>query len=126
MSALLAGFPTTVPGVTVEFDVTAGPNAGASGSAVTDGDGEAEFTINGHTSLIQGPAGAPNVMGYSHAVRNPGTRRVEWMNINVSSFKAVYDAFNLGDARVGVLRCEHGEVVKTRACRGGFVRETLE
>lgn len=48
-----AGADGGVPGVTVEFDVTAGPNAGASGSAVTDGDGEAEFTY----TAAQGPAG---------------------------------------------------------------------
>ena len=33
--------------------------------------GEAEFTITGSTSRIKGPAGAPNVMGDSHAIYNP-------------------------------------------------------
>src|SRR5688572_21294705 len=33
-------------------------------------DGAAEFTINGRTSVLQGPAGAPVVLGNSHAIRN--------------------------------------------------------
>ena len=35
-------------------------------------DGEAQFTIDGRTSLLKGPAGAPSRMGHSHAVYNPG------------------------------------------------------
>jgi Bacterial Ig-like domain (group 1) len=38
---------TAVPGVSVKFDVTAGPNAGLSGTATTDGSGEASFTYTG-------------------------------------------------------------------------------
>jgi mannose-6-phosphate isomerase-like protein (cupin superfamily) len=63
-------------------------------------DGEAEFTINGRTSLLQGTVGAPDRMGSSHAIYNPTDHDVEWMNINVGTSK-VYDAFNLGDDRVG-------------------------
>jgi mannose-6-phosphate isomerase-like protein (cupin superfamily) len=62
-------------------------------------DGEAQFTIDGHTSLLKGPAGAPSRMGHSHAVYNPTDRPVQWMNINVAARKGVYDAFNLGDSR---------------------------
>jgi len=65
-------------------------------------DGEAEFTINGRTSLIRGPAGAPVTMGNHHAIYNPGDEPVQWMNINVSAVKGEYDAFNLDDPRVGV------------------------
>jgi mannose-6-phosphate isomerase-like protein (cupin superfamily) len=65
-------------------------------------DGEAEFTINGRTSLIEGPAGAPVTMGNMHAIYNPTDEPVQWMNINVSSVKGEYDAFNTGDPRVGV------------------------
>ena len=65
-------------------------------------DGEAQFTIDGHTSLVKGPAGAPVVMGHSHAIYNPTDKPVQWMNINVSSIKGFYDAFNLDDPRVGV------------------------
>jgi mannose-6-phosphate isomerase-like protein (cupin superfamily) len=63
-------------------------------------DGEAEFTIDGRTSLIKGPAGAPNRQGHSHAIYNPTDRPVQWLNINVGMSKT-YDAFDLGDARVG-------------------------
>jgi mannose-6-phosphate isomerase-like protein (cupin superfamily) len=65
-------------------------------------DGEAQFTIDGRTSLLKGPAGAPSRMGHSHAVYNPGDRPVQWMNINVAARKGVYDAFNLGDSRASV------------------------
>jgi mannose-6-phosphate isomerase-like protein (cupin superfamily) len=64
-------------------------------------DGEAEFTVDGRTSLIRGPAGAPNRQGHSHAIYNPTDRPVQWLNINVGTSKT-YDAFDLGDARVGV------------------------
>jgi mannose-6-phosphate isomerase-like protein (cupin superfamily) len=64
--------------------------------------GEAEFTINGRTSILRGPVGVPNTMGSSHAIRNHTDRPVEWMNINVSLVKGEYDAFDLGDPRVGV------------------------
>jgi mannose-6-phosphate isomerase-like protein (cupin superfamily) len=63
-------------------------------------DDRAEFTINGRTSLLKGTVGAPDRMGSSHAIYNPTDHDVEWMNINVGTSK-VYDAFNLGDDRVG-------------------------
>ena len=65
-------------------------------------DGEAQFTIDGRTSLVKGPAGAPCRMGHSHAIYNPTDKPVQWMNINVSAMKNTYDAFDLGDARVDV------------------------
>jgi mannose-6-phosphate isomerase-like protein (cupin superfamily) len=64
-------------------------------------DGEAEFTVDGRTSLIKGPAGAPCRMGHSHAIYNPTGQPVEWMNIAVGSIKGKYDTFDLGDGRVG-------------------------
>jgi mannose-6-phosphate isomerase-like protein (cupin superfamily) len=67
-------------------------------------DGEAEFTIDGRTSLLQGPAGAPCRMGRSHAIYNPTDKPVEWMNIAVGSIKGKYDASDLGDDRVGVAK----------------------
>ncbi len=63
-------------------------------------DDEAEFTVNGRTSLLKGSVGAPDRMGSSHAIYNPTDHDVEWMNINVGTSK-VYDAFNMGDDRVG-------------------------
>jgi mannose-6-phosphate isomerase-like protein (cupin superfamily) len=65
-------------------------------------DGEAQFTVDGRTSLLKGPAGAPCRMGHSHAIYNPTDKPVQWMNINVSALKGSYDAFDLGDARVDV------------------------
>ncbi len=64
-------------------------------------DNEAEFTVNGRTSRLAGPAGAPCRMGGSHAIYNPTDRPTEWMNIAVGSMKGRYDAFDLGDDRVG-------------------------
>ena len=65
-------------------------------------DGEAQFTIDGRTSVLKGPAGAPTRMGHSHAIYNHTDKPVEWMNINVSARKGVYDAFDLSDGRVDV------------------------
>jgi mannose-6-phosphate isomerase-like protein (cupin superfamily) len=62
-------------------------------------EGEAQFTIDGRTALLQAPAGAPCRMGRSHAIYNPGDRPVEWMNIAVGSVKGKYDNFDLGDDR---------------------------
>lgn len=64
-------------------------------------DGEAQFTIDGRTSLLKGPAGAICRMGHSHALYNATDKPVQWMNINVTALKGTYDAFNLGDSRVG-------------------------
>src|ERR1700722_13134468 len=65
-------------------------------------DGEAQFTIDGRTSLLKAPAGAPCRMGHSHPIYNATDKPVQWMNINVSAMKDTYDAFNLNDGRVGV------------------------
>jgi mannose-6-phosphate isomerase-like protein (cupin superfamily) len=62
-------------------------------------DGEAQFTIDGRTALLQAPAGAPCRMGRSHAIYNPTDKPVEWMNIAVGSVKGKYDNFDLGDDR---------------------------
>src|SRR5215813_6623724 len=65
-------------------------------------DGEAQFTIDGRTSLLKGPAGAPCRMGHSHAIYNPTDKPVQWMNINVTALKGTYDAFDLNDPRLDV------------------------
>ena len=65
-------------------------------------DNEAEFTIDGRTSAVQGPAGAPCRQGSSHGIYNSTDRPTQWMNIAVSTVKRKYDAFDLGDDRVGV------------------------
>src|SRR5437016_13299286 len=64
-------------------------------------DGEAQFTIDGRTSQIKGPAGAPTRLGHSHAIYNSSNKTVQWMNINIGLSHDFYDAFNLDDSRVG-------------------------
>ncbi|MEZ5351921.1 MAG: cupin domain-containing protein [Bryobacteraceae bacterium] len=64
-------------------------------------DGEAQFTIDGRTSLLKGPAGAPCRMGHSHGIYNHTDKPVQWMNIAVGTIKGKYDATNLDDDRVG-------------------------
>jgi mannose-6-phosphate isomerase-like protein (cupin superfamily) len=64
-------------------------------------DGQAEFTVDGRTSVLSGTVGAPVRMGHSHAIYNPSDKPVEFMNINIASIKGHYDAFNLDVARVG-------------------------
>ena len=73
-------------------------------------DGEAQFTVDGRTSLLKGPVGAPCRMGHSHAIYNPTDKPVQWMNINVSNRKGVYDTFDLGDSRSNV---EHLDAIPT-------------
>ena len=64
-------------------------------------DGEAQFTIDGRTATVKGPAGVLCRTGHSHAIYNPGPAPVQWMNLNVSLLAGVYDNFDLGDTRVG-------------------------
>src|SRR5580765_8470521 len=64
-------------------------------------DGEAQFTVDGRTASIKGPAGVLCRIGHSHAIYNPGPAPVQWMNLNVSLVAGVYDNFDLGDTRVG-------------------------
>jgi len=69
-------------------------------------DGQAEFTIDGRTSTLRGTVGAPTRMGHSHAIYNPSDQAIGFMNINVTAVKNRYDAFDLGDPRVGVPKDE--------------------
>ena len=64
-------------------------------------DGEAQFTIDGRTATVKGPAGVICRAGHSHAIYNAGSTPVQWMNLNVSMMAGVYDAFDLGDTRAG-------------------------
>jgi mannose-6-phosphate isomerase-like protein (cupin superfamily) len=63
--------------------------------------GEAQFSIDSHTSQVKGPAGAPLRLGHSHAVYNPTNERVDYLNFNVNAVSAFRDggSFNLGDSR---------------------------
>jgi mannose-6-phosphate isomerase-like protein (cupin superfamily) len=64
-------------------------------------DGEAQFTIDGRTATVKGPAGVICRAGHSHAIYNASSTPVQWMNLNVSLTAGVYDAFDLGDTREG-------------------------
>ena len=64
-------------------------------------DGEAQFTIDGRTASVKGPAGVICRAGHSHAIYNAGSTPLQWMNLNVSMTAGVYDAFDLGDTRAG-------------------------
>ncbi len=64
-------------------------------------DGEAQFTIDGRTSLLKGPAGAPDLMGHAHAIYNATDRPVQFLYVNVGMTKR-YDSFDLGDPRTQV------------------------
>src|ERR1044071_5266494 len=46
-------------------------------------DGEAQFTIDGRTASVKGPAGVLCRTGHSHAIYNPGPTPLQWMNLNV-------------------------------------------
>jgi len=61
--------------------------------------GSAEFTIDGRTAVVEGPAGVVCPAGHSHAIYNSGTETLQWMNINVTRIAGVGDAFDLGDTR---------------------------
>jgi mannose-6-phosphate isomerase-like protein (cupin superfamily) len=63
--------------------------------------GEAQFTINGRTARLEGPAAVVCRMGDSHALLNTGTETLQWINFQASSLAGVTDAFDLGDDRVG-------------------------
>jgi mannose-6-phosphate isomerase-like protein (cupin superfamily) len=65
-------------------------------------DNEAQFTIDGRTAVLKGPAGAPCKMGHSHGIYNHTDRPTQWMNIAVGSVRGRYDAEDLGDDRIGV------------------------
>ena len=64
-------------------------------------DGEAEFTVNGHTSKIKGPAVVPCKMGDAHGIYNSSGKTLRWLNFAVSTTKGRGDNFDLGDNRVG-------------------------
>ncbi|MEO5926234.1 MAG: cupin domain-containing protein [Bryobacteraceae bacterium] len=92
-------------------------------------DGEAEFTIDGHTSLIKGPAAVPAKIGHAHAIYNRTDKPVQWANINVSVVKGEYDNFDLGDTREDVvldkvpqfmsMRMDRALLRNTNAMHGG-------
>ena len=48
--------------------------------------GEAQFTVDSHTSRIKGPGGAPQRMGHSHGRGfNPTDEVIQYINFDISS-----------------------------------------
>jgi mannose-6-phosphate isomerase-like protein (cupin superfamily) len=64
--------------------------------------GEAQFTVDGRTSVVKGPAAVLCKQGHSHAIYNHSAQTLQWMNWQVGATPNISDAFDLGDARVGV------------------------
>lgn len=64
--------------------------------------GEAQFTVDGRTSVVKGPAAVVCKLGHAHAIYNHSTQPLQWMNWQVTATPNISDAFDLGDARVGV------------------------
>jgi len=89
-------------------------------------DGEAEFTVDGRTSLLKGPVGAPCRMGHSHAIYNPTDKPVQWMNINVTNRKGIYDTFDLGDSRSDVQHLDPIPTFMTMRLDQALLRPTAD
>jgi mannose-6-phosphate isomerase-like protein (cupin superfamily) len=63
-------------------------------------EGEAEFTINGRTSLIKAPALVPCRLHDAHGMYNTSGKTCKWLNFGVGMVKGGQGAFNLGDPRL--------------------------
>lgn len=63
--------------------------------------GEAQFTVDGRTSVVKGPAAVVCKQGHSHAIHNAGAQTLQWMNWQVGATPNITDAFDLNDSRVG-------------------------
>jgi mannose-6-phosphate isomerase-like protein (cupin superfamily) len=61
-------------------------------------DGDAQFTIDGRTSVVKGPAAVPVRLTHGHAVYNPTDKPMQWMNISVSARNGG-GTFENGDTR---------------------------
>src|SRR5579862_8306720 len=61
-------------------------------------DGDAQFTIDGRTSVVRGPAAVPVRLTHGHAVYNPTDKPMSWMNVSVSA-KNGGGTFENGDTR---------------------------
>ena len=55
-------------------------------------DGDCQFTVNGQTALLKGPVGVPCKSGNSHAVYNPSSKAVDWVNFQVLTVDPVQPA----------------------------------
>ena len=69
-------------------------------------DGEAQFTVDGRTSVLKGPAGALCPMHHSHGIYNATDKPVQWMNMSITAVKGQGSAFNLNDSLEHVLNLD--------------------
>jgi mannose-6-phosphate isomerase-like protein (cupin superfamily) len=60
--------------------------------------GDAQFTVDGRTSVIPGPAGAPVRLAHAHGVYNPTDKPMEWLSISVEARNGG-GGFDNGDSR---------------------------
>jgi len=64
-------------------------------------EGEAEFTINGRTSLIKAPALVPCKLGDAHGMYNTSGKTCKWLNFGIGKSRTSGGGvFNLGDPRL--------------------------
>ena len=61
-------------------------------------DGDAQFTIDGRTAVVPGPAAVPVRLTHAHAVYNPTNKAMQWLNVSVSA-KNGGGIFENGDDR---------------------------
>ena len=61
-------------------------------------DGDAQFTIDGRTAVVPGPAAVPVRLFHAHAVYNPTDKPMQWLNVSVSAKNGAGD-FENGDDR---------------------------
>jgi mannose-6-phosphate isomerase-like protein (cupin superfamily) len=64
-------------------------------------DNEAQFTHNGRTAQIVGPAAVPLRDGESHGIHNHTNHETTWFNFNVFANDADPSATDFGDDRIG-------------------------
>lgn len=62
-------------------------------------DNESQFTHNGHTARVVGPAAVPLRKGESHAIYNHTTQETRWFNVNVVDIGETADATDFNDDR---------------------------
>jgi mannose-6-phosphate isomerase-like protein (cupin superfamily) len=65
-------------------------------------DGDAQFTVDGRTAVVKGPAAVPVRLTHAHAVYNPTDKNMQWMNVSVSA-KNGGGNFENGDDRADVV-----------------------
>ena len=81
-------------------------------------DGDAQFTVDGRTAIVKGPAGVPVRLGHAHGVYKPTDKPMQWMNISVSVRKGASGAFDLGDTREDVMIDRVPQFISMRLDRG--------